>query len=126
MSDPVMEAYTVAYNESEQKIQAFGVITANGEVLWQSDNWDLSADAKGLVAAVLGKAVSVTQNQVKYITLRSSPRDIVARNVGGNGILAIVLIEGDKWVCAWAAADATPEQIHFHVDKAARSLIGRV
>ncbi len=126
MSDPVMEAYTLAYNESEQKIGAFGVITTSGEVLWQSDTWDLSADAKGLVAAVLGKAASVTQNQVKYVTLKSSPENIVARNVGGNGILVVALIEGDKWVCAWASADGVPNEIYFHVDKAARSLKGKV
>ncbi|MHA1123627.1 MAG: hypothetical protein ACTSPC_12595, partial [Candidatus Heimdallarchaeota archaeon] len=91
-SDPVMDAYTQAYNASGQMIQAFGVIKADGSVLWQSNNWDLSADAKALVAAVAGKAASIIQNQVKYSTMRTSPESLVARSVAGNGVIVLAKI----------------------------------
>ncbi len=126
MSDPVMDAYTEAYNASGQMIQAFGVIKADGSVLWQSNNWDLTADAKSLVAAVNSRAASVTQNQVKYSTMRTSPESLVARNTGGNGILVLAKIEGDKWVVAWASADAAPDGVYVDVDRAAKSLKGKV
>ncbi|MHA1483694.1 MAG: hypothetical protein ACTSPR_00070 [Candidatus Thorarchaeota archaeon] len=96
MGDPVMDAYTKAYNDSGKAIQAFGVVTGSGQVLWQSDNWDLGADAKGLVSAVTSRAASVIQNQVKYSTLRTSPESLVARNTGGNGTLVLAKIEGNK------------------------------
>ena len=69
MSDPVMDAYTQCYNASGQMVQAFGVITASGQVLWQSENWSLVEDAPQLGRAVSTGASSVVQNQVKYSTL---------------------------------------------------------
>ncbi len=126
MSDPIMDAYTKAYNDSGQKIQAFGVITDDGRVLWQSNNWDLTQDAASLIAAARNGAPSVTQNQVKYSTLQSKPDSLVARSVAGHGILILAKIEGDKWVCAWAAPDAAPDQVFVEVDRAAKSLKGKV
>ncbi len=126
MSDPVMDAYTQAYNASGQMVQAFGVIRGDGAVLWQSNNWDLSADAKDLVTAVNNRASSVTQNQVKYSTMRTSPESLVARNIQGNGILVLAKIEGDKWVVAWAAPDAAPDGIYVDIDRAAKSLKGKI
>ena len=126
MGDPVMDAYTKAYNDSGKMIQAFGVVTGGGQVLWQSDNWDLGVDAKSLVSAFTGRAASVIQNQVKYSTLRTSPESLVARNTGGNGTLVLAKIEGDKWVVAWAAAEAAPDGIYVDVDRAAKSLKGKI
>jgi predicted regulator of Ras-like GTPase activity (Roadblock/LC7/MglB family) len=126
MSDPVMDAYTNAYNASGQMVQAFGVVKADGSVLWQSNNWDLTADALALVSAASKGAASVTQNQVKYSTIRTSPESLVARNVTGSGLLVLAKIEGDKWVVAWAAAEAAPDGIYVDVDRAAKSLKGRI
>ncbi|MHA1905909.1 MAG: hypothetical protein ACW98Y_01325 [Candidatus Thorarchaeota archaeon] len=126
MSDPVMDAYTQAYNASGQKVQAFGVIRSDGVVLWQSNNWTLEADAMTLVTAVANKASSVIQNQVKYMTMRTSPESLVARNLQGNGILVLARIDADKWVVAWAAPDAAPDGVYVDVDRAAKSLKGRI
>jgi hypothetical protein len=126
MSDPVMDAYTQCYNSSGQMVQAFGVVTAGGNVLWQSNNWDLSADAAALVSSASSGAASVTQNQVKYSTLRTSPESLVARNVQGSGILILAKIDGDKWVVAWAAAEAAPDGVYVDVDRAAKSLKGKI
>ena len=124
--DAVSDAYTNAYNASGQMIQAFGVIKADGSVLWQSNNWDLSGDAQSLVAAVAGKATSIIQNQVKYTTLRTSPESLVAKNIAGSGFLVLARIEADKWVVAWAAAEAAPDGIYVDVDRAAKSLKGKI
>ena len=121
-----MDVYTKAYNDSGQMIQAFGVINTSGQVLWQSNNWDLSADAKGLVSAVTSNAASVMQSGVKYSTIRTSPESLVARNIQGNGLIVLAKIEGNKWVCAWAAADAAPDGIYVDVDRAAKSLKGKI
>jgi len=126
MSDPVMEAYTQAYNASGQMVQAFGVIKADGAVLWQSNNWSLEADAKELVSAVNKQAASITQNQVKYSTMRTSPESLVARSIHGNGILIMARIEGDTWVVAWAAPDAAPDGVYVDVDRAAKALKGKI
>ncbi|MFW9909124.1 MAG: hypothetical protein ACFFEF_11145 [Candidatus Thorarchaeota archaeon] len=126
MSDPVMDAYTQAYNSSGQMIQAFGVIRSDGAVLWQSNNWSLEADARSLVAAVTSRAASVTQNQVKYSTMRTSPESLVARSVQGNGILVLAKIDNDKWVVAWASPDAAPDGVYVDVDRAAKALKGRI
>ena len=124
--DVVMDAYTNAYNSSGQMIQAFGVIKTDGSVLWQSNNWDLTGDAQALVAAVAGKATSIVQNQVKYTTLRTSPESLVAKNIAGSGFLVLARIEGDKWVVAWAAAEAAPDGIHVDIFLAAKSLKGKI
>ena len=126
MSDPVMDAYTQCYNASGQMVQAFGVITASGQVLWQSQNWDLVEDAPQLGRAVSTGASSVVQNQVKYSTLRTTPDSLVARNVQGNGLLVLAKIEGDKFVVAWAAAEAQPDGTYVDVDRAAKSLKGKI
>ncbi len=126
MSDPIMDAYTQAYNASGQMVQAFGVIRSDGTVLWQSNNWSLEADAGILVNAVANKATSITQNQVKYMTMRTSPESLVARNLSGNGILVLARIDADKWVVAWAAPDAAPDGIYVDVDRAAKYLKGKI
>jgi len=126
MSDPVMDAYTQAYNASGQLIQAFGVIRSDGAVLWQSNNWSLEADARNLVNAVSSRASSIVQNQVKYSTMRTSPESLVARSIQGNGILVLAKIDDDKWVVAWAAPDAAPDGIYVDVDRAAKSLKGKI
>ena len=116
-----MDAYTMAYNSSGNMVQAFGVITEGGQVLWQSNNWDLSADASGLISAVKSRSPAVTQNNV-----RSTPESLVARNVQGNGILILAKIEGDKWVVAWSAPDAQPDGVYVDVDRAAKALKGKI
>lgn len=121
-----MDAYTQAYNSSGQMVQAFGVIKGDGSVLWQSNNWSLEADAKSLVAAVNNRAASVTQNQVKYSTMRTSPESLVARSIQGNGLLILAKIEDDKWVVAWASPDAAPDGVYVDVDRAAKALKGRI
>lgn len=126
MSDPVMDAYTQCYNASGQMVQAFGVITSSGQVLWQSENWSLVEDAPQLGRAVSTGASSVVQNQVKYSTLRTTPDSLVARNVQGNGLLVLAKIEGDKFVVAWAAAEAQPDGTYVDVDRAAKSLKGKI
>jgi hypothetical protein len=128
MSDPVMDAYTQAYNSSGKMVQAFGVITEGGQVLWQSNNWDLSADASALITAVRSRAASVVQNQVKYSTMRTTPESLVARNVQGNGILVLTKIDAtsDRWVVAWADANAQPDGIYVDVDRAAKTLKGKI
>ncbi len=126
LSDPVMDAYTKCYNDSGNMVQAFGVITTSGQVLWQSNNWDLTADAPQLGRAVGSGAASVIQNQVKYSTIRTTPDSLVARNVQGSGLLVLAKIEGDRFVVAWAAAEAAPDGIYVDVDRAAKSLKGRI
>ncbi len=126
MSDPVLEAYTKAYQASNNLVQAFGVITTSGQVLWQSNNWDLTADAPALSAAIAQRAPSVVQNQVKYSTIRSTPDSLVARSVAGNGILILARIDADKFVVAWAAPNAAPDSVYTDVDRAAKSLKGKI
>ena len=122
-----MDAYTMAYNNSGNMVQAFGVITEGGQVLWQSNNWDLTSDAGGLIAAIKSRSPSVTQNNVKYSTMRSTPESLVARNMQGNGFLIMAKIEGEKWVVAWGAPDATePDRIYVDVDRAAKTLKGKI
>jgi predicted regulator of Ras-like GTPase activity (Roadblock/LC7/MglB family) len=126
MADPVMDAYTQAYNSSGQMVQAFGVVTTSGNVLWQSNNWDLTNEAQSLVSAVTQGAASVTQNQIKYSTIRTTPDSLVAKNVQGNGILVLARIDAEKFVVAWAAADAQPDLIYVDVDRAAKTLKGKI
>ncbi|RLI55859.1 MAG: hypothetical protein DRO87_01455 [Candidatus Thorarchaeota archaeon] len=128
MSDPVMDAYTQAYNSSGNMVQAFGVITEGGQVLWQSNNWDLTADAANLIAAVRSRAASVVQNQVKYSTMRTTPESLVAKSIGGNGILILTKVDAasDRWVVAWADPNAQPDGIYVDVDRAAKTLRGKI
>ncbi len=126
LSDPVLEAYTKAYSSSGNLVQAFGVITTSGRVLWQSNNWDLTADAPALGAAISQRAPSVVQNQVKYSTLRSTPDSLVARSVSGSGILILARIDADKFVVAWADPKAAPDSVYVDVDRAAKSLKGKI
>ncbi len=122
-----MDAYTMAYNNSGNMVQAFGVITERGQVLWQSNNWDLTADAGSLIAAVKSRSPAVMQNNVKYSTMRSTPDSLVARSMQGNGILVLAKIDGEKWVVAWSSPDASePDRIYVDVDRAAKSLKGKI
>jgi len=121
-----MEAYTMAYESSGNMVQAFGVINTDGSVVWQSNNWDLTSDAKSLISAVMNRSPSITQNQVKYSTMRTSPESLVAKNISGNGILILAKIDDRRWVVAWANGAASPDGIYVDVDRAAKYLIGKL
>jgi hypothetical protein len=128
MSDPVMDAFKQAIDSSGNMITAFGVITESGQVLWQSNNWDLTADAANLIAAVRSRSPSIIQNQVKYSTMRTTPESLVARSIGGSGILVLSKVDAasDRWVVAWADPNAQPDGIYVDVDRAAKTLKGRI
>ena len=78
------------------------------------------------MSAVKSKSPAITQNNVRYSTMRSTPESLVARNVQGNGILILAKIEAEKWVVAWVAPDAQPDGVYVDVDRAAKTLKGKI
>jgi hypothetical protein len=46
--------------------------------------------------------------------------------VQGSGVLLLAKIDADKWVVAWASPNAAPDGIYVDVDRAAKSLKGKV
>ena len=41
-------------------------------------------------------------------------------------VLILCKIQGDRWVVAWSAPDAQPDGVYVDVDRAAKTLIGKI
>ncbi len=87
--------------ENNPKIQAFAV-AKEGEVVWQTENWNLLEDIKSIIKAPEKAAGKVSANGVKY-KRANSLKDKTTGTAGSNQVhLLKVKITDSSWAIAWA------------------------
>jgi hypothetical protein len=103
------------------KIQAFAV-AREGEIVWQTENWDLVEDVNAILKALKDDKSKVTVGEVKYKRISSSSDSYIATADDSKGHLLIVKIDEASWAIAFAAPHAVPELSIIDVTKAAIQL----
>jgi len=70
---------------SNENITAAAVLTNDGRVIYQTDNWDVTGDVAGLLSAWREKAASISIQGIKYSVLQATEERLIATNVSGLG-----------------------------------------
>lgn len=107
------------------KIQAFAV-AKDDTIVWQTENWDLVEDVKGIMKAIKGDKSKVSVGGVKYKQVSSSSESYLATSDADQGHLLIVKIDENVWAIAFASHTAIPELSAIDVKKTAVELKGHV
>jgi len=111
--------------ENNPKIQAFAV-AKEGEIIWQTENWNLLEDIKSIVDAPQKAAGKVSAGGVKYKRVRSAQDFFIGSSGSNEGHLLIVKINDSSWAVAWAEPSAVPELALIDLTKAAIHLKGNI
>jgi hypothetical protein len=77
----------------EPNILAIAVINTQGNVIFQTNNWDISPDIAGILQVWnTGGGGSLSVQEVNYLALEVIPERIVATNVRGQGHIVAVRV----------------------------------
>lgn len=107
------------------KIQAFAVVK-EGAIIWQTENWDLAEDFKGIMKAVQGEKSKISIAGVKYNRVSTSDDSYIATADNNQGHILVVMIDEKVWAIAFAIHTAVPELSVIDVQKTAVELKGHV
>ncbi|MHA2141483.1 MAG: hypothetical protein ACXADC_05215 [Candidatus Thorarchaeota archaeon] len=107
------------------KIQAFAVMK-NGEIIWQTSNWDCVPAAAELADAAASARESLEIGGVKYKRASSSQESYIATADKEQGHLLMSRIEIGIWTIAWATHDAIPELTLIDLAKTAVQFMSRL
>lgn len=111
--------------ENNPKIQAFAVVK-EGEIVWQTENWNLLEDIKSIILAPETAAGKVSVNGVKYKRAKSAQDYYIGTAGSDKGHLLIVKINDSSWAVAWAESSAVPELSIIDLTKTAIHLKGNL
>ncbi|MFX1261489.1 MAG: hypothetical protein ACFFAZ_05345 [Promethearchaeota archaeon] len=107
------------------KIQAFAILK-NGEIIWQTSNWDCVPAAAALTDAPASASESVEIGGVKYKRVTSTQESYIAAADKDQGHLLMSRVEVGIWLIAWATHDSVPELTLIDLSKAAVQLMRRL
>ncbi|TFG26289.1 hypothetical protein EU527_19885 [Candidatus Thorarchaeota archaeon] len=109
--------------ENNKKIQAFAVAKGK-EIVWQTENWNLTEDVKTLLDAPISAAGKLAVGGVKYKRITSTQDRYVASSGDNQGHLLMARVDDESWIIAWAEDSSIPELAIIDVEKAAIHLKG--
>jgi len=107
------------------KIQAFAVLK-NGEIIWQTSNWDCVPAAAALTDAPVSARESVEIGGVNYKRVKSSQESYIATADQDQGHLLMSRVEVGIWLIGWATYDSIPDLALIDLSKTAVQLMRRL
>jgi hypothetical protein len=107
------------------KIQAFAILK-NGEIIWQTSNWDCVPAAEALNDAPASARESVEIGGVNYKRVTSSQESYIATADKDQGHLLMSRVEAGIWLIAWATHDSVPELTLIDLSKTAVQFMRRL
>jgi hypothetical protein len=93
-----VDPQTAVYNlmQADPHIIAAAVLTGKSEIIYSTDNWDISADIDRVVSSWIGQnAQFIMVSGVKYSILQCEPERLVATSIRGEG--SIVAAKDDEY-----------------------------
>ncbi|MFW9911297.1 MAG: hypothetical protein ACFFEU_02445 [Candidatus Thorarchaeota archaeon] len=107
------------------KIQAFAILK-NGEIIWQTSNWDCVPAAAALTDAPASARESVEIGGVKYKRVTSTQESYIATADKDQGHLLMSRVEVGIWLIAWATHDSIPDLTLIDLSKTAVQFMRRL
>ena len=109
------------FTETKMKVGGVGVLSKEGAVLYQTENWDLTTHAALILDTVQTNKGSVALFGVKYMIVEHTPERIIGTNVTGKGHLILAPYEKGVLV-TYILPEVGPRDVLFHVQDAAMKI----
>lgn len=108
--------------QADPSITAVTAINASGQILMQTENWDISPDIPGILSIWQGGGGSLNIQGIKYITLEAAPERIVGTNVQGQGHIVGMRL-GTGAIIAYVSPSGEPRGALTAMIEATRGLV---
>lgn len=103
-------------------VTAIAILTLDGKVMYQTNNWNVVADAPNLISAWREKAPSILVQGIKYSTLSSTDERLVATNVSGMGHIIMATARYRALLMAYVTPQGDTQGSYVDVSRAAAQL----
>ncbi len=107
---------------SNENITAAAVLTNDGRVIYQTDNWDVTGDAPSLISAWRERAPSISVQGIKYSVLQTTEERLVATNVSGLGHIILATAQYRGLLLAYVTPQGDTGGSYVDVSRAAMKL----
>jgi predicted regulator of Ras-like GTPase activity (Roadblock/LC7/MglB family) len=103
-------------------VTAIAILTLDGQVMYQTNNWNIVTDAPNLIAAWREKQPSIYVQGIKYSTLSSTDERLVATNVSGMGHIIMATARYRALLMAYVTPQGDTQGSYVDVSRAAAQL----
>ena len=111
----------VLFTETKMKVGGVGVISSEGTIEYQTENWDLTSASSLILDTVQTNKGTLALFGVKYMIVEHTPERIIGTNVTGKG--HIILAPYEKGVLiTYILPEVGPRDVLFSVQEAAMKL----
>ena len=109
------------FTETKMKVGGVGVISSEGTIVYQTENWDLTTASSLILDTVQTNKGTLALFGVKYMIVEHTPERIIGTNVTGKG--HIILAPYEKGVLVtYILPEVGPRDVLFSVQEAAMKL----
>ncbi len=95
--------------ENNMKIAAFAVLSNSKEIIYQTENWDVSTSRDQLFDALKG-VTSIKINEAEFLITKASDDGLIATNSQGMGSIIIMSFEGGV-LAIYGLSGSNPDKI---------------
>ncbi len=110
--------------ESNIKIASLAVISNLGEIIYQTENWDLSS-CTDILLNVLKGTNKFTFNNLEFLVIKTDSKGVISTNNNGMGHIIIATFDGGILV-SFAMPQADTQQVLEFLIKNTRNLNGTI
>ncbi len=105
--------------QTNPQITAVAVCEANGAVVYQTENWDISSESKKVVDAWRGKSTFVMLQGVKYSMLQCEDNRLISTNIKKQGHLVGAITPDQKYVLSYTIPEGNYQITYMDTARAA-------
>src|SRR5271157_2231369 len=105
--------------QSNPQITAVAVCEENGAVIYQTENWDISAESKKVIEAWRGKSTFIMLQGVKYSVLQCEDVRLISTNIKKQGHLVGAVTPEKKYVISYTIPEGNYQHTYMDTARAA-------
>ncbi|GAB4318942.1 MAG: hypothetical protein Kow0069_22240 [Promethearchaeota archaeon] len=120
-----IESLINALLDEEPNVYGVALIDANNQLVYQTENWDLTSDVGSVLAARNGEGTAMTLQGVKYMIVENTPERTIGTNVTGQGHV-IVVPAGNGLLVTYISPQAGPRDALFNVQSFGSKFAGKL
>jgi predicted regulator of Ras-like GTPase activity (Roadblock/LC7/MglB family) len=107
--------------EQEQNVGGAAVVSIGGELISQTENWNLSSEIDSILNAVESAKSTIVLLGMKYMVVENTPERIIGTNIQGKGHLILAPFEKGVLV-TYIIPQAGPRDALFNVQSFAQKI----
>jgi hypothetical protein len=107
--------------ELERNVGGVAVFSKNGELICQTENWDLSTEIENILNVAESAKSSIILLGMKYMVVENTPERIIGTNIQGKGHLILAPFEKGV-LLTYIIPQAGPRDALFNVQSFAQKI----